>query len=117
MDDKADQVALKRLLRAIEELRAVDPDMQLPMAATFLLVAVEGEVTRRELMDRLGVAGSTASRNLTGLTAEGRAGRSGHGLLAQRVDDDLRIRPASLSPKGQLLALKLAKIVRGEGAA
>lgn len=104
--------AARRLLRAIAELRRLDPDMQMPMAATFLLVAMHDGLSRTDVMRALGVAGSTATRNLAALTAEGRLGQKGYGLIEQRVNPkEKRWRMHSLTPKGQeVLARVLAAI-------
>ncbi len=92
----------RRLLKIIEEFRKLDPDMQMPMAATFLLVALNDGISRTEVMGRLGVAGSTATRNLMGLMQQGRLGRPGHGLVDQEVNpEERRWRMHSLSPKGR----------------
>lgn len=93
-----------RLLRAIEEFRKLDSDMQMPMAATFLLVALNDGISRTAVMKRLNVAGSTATRNLMGLMDKGRLGRPGHGLILQSVNpEERRWRMHSLSPKGRIV--------------
>lgn len=107
-----EQRAARRLLRAIQEFRKLDPDMQLPMAATLLIVALRDGVSRTEVMHELNVAGSTATRNLMGLMAEGRLGRKGHGLISQRVNpDERRWRMHSLTPEGAEVVRRLADIV------
>ncbi|MCI4664098.1 MAG: MarR family winged helix-turn-helix transcriptional regulator [Neomegalonema sp.] len=104
--------AIRRLLAAIQEYRKLDPDMQLPMAASLLIVALKDGVSRTEVMEDLNVAGSTATRNLMGLMAEGRLGRPGHGLVSQRVNpDERRWRMHSLTPEGLEVVRRLAEII------
>lgn len=93
--------AIRRLLAVIDEFRRLDPDMQMPMAATFLLVAQRDGISRTEVMQELEVAGSTATRNLVALTDRGRLGQKGFGLVSQKVNpDERRWRMHSLTPKG-----------------
>lgn len=108
----------RRLLSAIEEFRKLDPDMQMPMAATFLLVALNDGISRSDVRDRLDVAGSTATRNLMGLMSQGRLGRPGHGLIDQSVNpEERRWRMHSLTPEGRrLLGRLLQAVFPDEGA-
>lgn len=109
--------AARRLLAAIQEFRTLDPDMQLPMAASLLIVALNDGVSRTEVMEELDVAGSTATRNLMGLMAQGRLGRPGHGLVSQRVNpDERRWRMHSLTPEGVAMVRRLAAIVDPDAA-
>lgn len=104
----------RRLLKIIEEFRKLDPDMQMPMAASFLLVALNEGISRTEVMQHLGVAGSTATRNLMGLMEKGRLGRPGHGLVDQEVNpDERRWRMHYLSPKGRLVLRSMLALLDG----
>lgn len=106
-----EEKAAKKLLEAIQAFRELDGDMQLPMAASFLLVALNDGVSRTEVMQELGVAGSTATRNLMGLMEQGRLGRPGHGLIDQRVNpEERRWRMHSLTPDGRKFLKRLAAI-------
>lgn len=110
---EGERQAIQQLLKALEEFRRLDPDMQMPMAASFLLVALNEGISRTEVMQKLGVAGSTATRNLMGLMEEGRLGRPGHGLVAQRVrPEERRWRLHSLTPQGQIFLERLLDILR-----
>ena len=104
--------AARKLLAAIQAFRDLDGDMQLPMAASFLLVALNEGVSRTEVMKELGVAGSTATRNLMGLMERGRLGRPGHGLIDQKVNpEERRWRMHSLTPDGRRFLKKLVDIL------
>ncbi|MEM9726286.1 MAG: MarR family winged helix-turn-helix transcriptional regulator [Pseudomonadota bacterium] len=109
--------AAKKLLAAIQAFRTLDGDMQLPMAASFLIVALNDGVSRTEVMNELGVAGSTATRNLMGLMESGRLGRPGHALIDQRVNpEERRWRMHSLTPKGRKFLKQLAAILEEDEA-
>lgn len=111
----AERDLLERLLLVLEEFRKLDPDMQLPMAEALLLVALNPGISRTEVMHRLGVAGSTATRNLMGLMPQGRLGRPGHGLIEQQVNpEERRWRMHSLSPEGWLFIRLLLNHFRGQ---
>jgi DNA-binding MarR family transcriptional regulator len=104
----------RRLLKVIDEFRKLDPDMQMPMAASFLLVALNEGISRTDVMDRLGVAGSTATRNLMGLMEQGRLGRPGHGLVDQKVNpEERRWRMHYLTPKGRLVLRSMLALLDG----
>ena len=107
--------AARKMLAAIQLFRELDGDMQMPMAASFLLVALNDGVSRTEVMNELGVAGSTATRNLMGLMESGRLGRPGHGLIDQRVNpDERRWRMHSLSPAGRRFLKRLVAVLDAE---
>lgn len=66
-------------------------------------------------MERLDVAGSTATRNLMGLMAKGRLGRPGHGLVSQMVNpDERRWRMHSLTPQGDAFLRRILAILAPE---
>ncbi len=105
----------ERLLEILEEFRRLDPDMQMPMAATLTLVALNDGISRTEVMNRLGVAGSTATRNLMGLMSRGRLGRPGHGLVDQKVNpEERRWRMHSLTPEGWRVMNRLLDLMSDE---
>ena len=113
---RKEQRAARKALAAIQLFRELDGDMQMPMAASFLLVALNDGVSRTEVMKALGVAGSTATRTLMGLMESGRLGRPGHGLIDQRVNpDERRWRMHSLTPSGRRFLKRLAKIIESDG--
>ena len=114
--DPKEERHIRRLLAVIDEFRKLDPDMQLPMVASFLLVVLKDGISRTEVMERLGVAGSTATRNLMGLMEKGRLGRPGHGLVSQRVNpDERRWRMHSLAPKGEVFLRRIFEILDPDG--
>lgn len=102
----------ERLLEVLQEFRKLDSDMQMPMAATLMLVALNDGISRTEVMNHLGVAGSTATRNLMGLMGQGRLGRPGHGLVDQRVNpEERRWRMHSLTPEGRRVVRRLLQLM------
>ena len=109
---RKEERAARKMLAAIQLFRELDGDMQLPMAASFLLVALNDGTSRTEVMKTLDVAGSTATRNLMGLMESGRLGRPGHGLIEQRVNpEERRWRMHSLTPSGRQFLRRLANIL------
>lgn len=103
-----DERIVRALFAVIQEFRELDSDMQMPMAATFLLVALNDDISRTEVMHTLDVAGSTATRNLMGLMEAGRLGRPGHALIDQRVNpNERRWRMHSMTPKGREVLSRL----------
>ena len=112
---RKEERAARKALAAIQLFRELDGDMQMPMAASFLLVALNDGVSRTEVMNTLEVAGSTATRNLMGLMESGRLGRPGHGLIDQKVNpDERRWRMHSLTPKGKKFLRRLAQILESD---
>lgn len=107
-----EQEKLCRLLKALMMFRTLDPDIQCSMGATLLLVALNKDITRTEVMNRLDVAGSTATRNLVGLMEGARPGRPGHDLLEQRVNpDDGRWRHHRLNSDGEAFIRELLRVI------
>lgn len=111
----AEERLIRRLVAVIDEFRKLDPDMQLPMMASFFLVVLKDGVSRTEVMERLNVAGSTATRNLMGLMAKGRLGKPGHGLVSQTVNpEERRWRMHSLTPEGEAFLRRILAIMASE---
>ncbi|MEL6979763.1 MAG: MarR family winged helix-turn-helix transcriptional regulator [Pseudomonadota bacterium] len=109
--------AARTALALIQAFRSLDPDMQLPMAASFLLVALNDGVSRTEVMRELNVAGSTATRNLMGLMEQGRLGRPGHGLVDQQINpEERRWRMHSLTPEGRRFLARIVAIMQQQDA-
>lgn len=103
----------RRLLAAIQEFRRLDPDMQLPMAATLMIVALKEGVSRTEVMEDLKVAGSTATRNLAGLMRRG----GEEGLISKRVNPkERRWRLHTLTPEGRAIIKRLTEILEPDEA-
>jgi len=113
-----DEIALDRLIEVLETFRALDPDMPIQYALSFLTLARHEGLSMRELADRLGIAQSSASRNVAALSEWQSFRRPGHDLV--RAEEDPRERRRKivrLTAKGRALADRLAALVAGRPAA
>ncbi|ATJ82028.1 MarR family winged helix-turn-helix transcriptional regulator [Halomonas beimenensis] len=106
------RIAIKRLFRALEELREVYSDMQLQTAQVFLIIAMNQGITIKELMRRTGLAQSSCSRNVNLLSDWVKPEVPGHGLVVTSEDPKERRRKVvHLTSKGKELAAILSDIV------
>lgn len=100
--ENLDTGKISRALLLVEEFRKIDPEMQMQAAAAFLLISQQPGITVREVGTRLGVASSSASRNVALLSKENRRGEPGPHLIDYDDDPlDRRIRRLYLTPKGK----------------
>lgn len=105
-----DEVAT--LIRVLEALRGLDPDMPIQYALSFLTVARHEGLSIRELSERLGIAQSSASRNVAALSRWHSFGKPGHDLVQAEEDPRERRRKiVTLTPKGRALVEELRAIV------
>jgi DNA-binding MarR family transcriptional regulator len=108
LEDQEGQSSIRRLLSCIEVLRDADPDMPLVSAALLLSIAVNEGVTQRELIAKLKIPSSTASRSISVLSDVARVGKQGLGLVTWYDDPtDRRIKRLLLTPKGRSIVQKL----------
>jgi DNA-binding MarR family transcriptional regulator len=106
--------AYGKALKLFEELRKVDSDMPLQMAATFVMVANNEGITMKDLGQRLGMAQSTCSRNVAALSKVHRLNKPGHDLLYATEDPAERRRKiVKLTPKGKRVAESILEIMEG----
>jgi DNA-binding MarR family transcriptional regulator len=104
------------LRAALERLRAVDDQMTVSIAISFLTVAMFEGRSLREYSELLGLPQSTMSRHLLDLGIMYRDRSPGLGLIDQQQDkDDLRKNIYFLSPKGKALIEVIGQDVRGAG--
>jgi len=109
------EVALERLIEVLETFRALDPDMPIQYALSFLTLARHEGMSLRELSDRLGIAQSSASRNVAALSEWQAFRRPGHDLVRAEEDPrERRRKVVRLTAKGRTLADRLAGLVSGE---
>jgi DNA-binding MarR family transcriptional regulator len=96
----------------LEELRKVDSEMPLQMAATFMTVANEEGITMKLLGEKLGISQSSCSRNVAALSKFHRLNKPGHDLLYATEDPEERRRKiVKLTPKGKRVAESLLEIL------
>lgn len=109
-----DHGSLVRLARVLEEFRALDPDMPIQYALSFLTVVEEEGLSLRDLSARLGIAQSSASRNVAALGEWHSFRKPGLHLVEAREDPRERRRKiVTLTAKGRALAARLDAMMAG----
>ena len=103
---------LDGLAAAIEAFRELDQEMPAQTILTFLLVAQNPGIKVGELVERLGIAQSSTSRNVAYLSKWRAFEEEGHDLI-EAVEDprDRRTKTVNLTAKGKRLAEKLARVI------
>ena len=92
------------LMHVLEEFRKLDPDLPIQYALSFLTLAQNEGMSMRELAERLGIAQSSASRNVAALSKWHSFGKPGLDLVQAEEDPRERRRKIiSLTPKGHAL--------------
>lgn len=103
---------IDKLLMLLEELRKLDPEMQLQMAATLVLVAKKEGITMKEMSDRLGISQASCSRNVAALSRWHRLNRAGHDLVIATEDPaERRRKVVFLTPKGKRVMNSLLSLL------
>jgi DNA-binding MarR family transcriptional regulator len=103
------------VIRVLEEFRRLDPDMPIQYALSFLTIARHEGLSMGDLAQRLGIAQSSASRNIAALSKWHSFGKAGHGLVEAHEDPRERRRKiVRLTPRGHHLVAVLRALVAGE---
>jgi DNA-binding MarR family transcriptional regulator len=106
---------LDPLVRVLEALRLLDPDLPIQYALSFLTIAQNEGLSIRDLSERLGIAQSSASRNVAALSKWHSFGKEGHDLVQAEEDPRERRRKIiTLTDKGRTLASHLADLIQPE---
>ena len=100
------RVSVNRALQVLEVFRAIDPDMPMGTAVSFLLIATgetpDGGLTITELSKQGDFALSSASRYVQALAEQDRHRRPGFELVHQVTDlMERRRKLLKLTPKGR----------------
>jgi DNA-binding MarR family transcriptional regulator len=107
-----DEIA--RVIRVFEEFRRLDPDMPIQYALSFLTIAQHEGLSMGELAQRLGIAQSSASRNIAALSRWHSFGKDGHDLVEAHEDPRERRRKiVTLTPLGHRLVAGLRALISG----
>ncbi|WP_210092396.1 MarR family winged helix-turn-helix transcriptional regulator [Ruegeria sp. HKCCSP346] len=103
------------LFAIISRFREVDSEMPVQQMLCLVWVANNEGKSQKELRDSLGMASSTASRNLNALADYHRLGKPGLGLV-EMADDfrDRRQKVVRLTPKGRTLMNEVLNYVIAE---
>jgi DNA-binding MarR family transcriptional regulator len=103
------------VVRVLEEFRRFDPDMPIQYALSFLTIAQHEGLSMGDLAQRLGIAQSSASRNIAALSRWHSFGKDGHDLVEAREDPRERRRKiVSLTPLGRHLVATLRALIAGQ---
>ncbi|HZH28845.1 MAG TPA: winged helix-turn-helix transcriptional regulator [Azospirillaceae bacterium] len=99
-------------VRLLEAFRRLDPDLPIQYALSFLTIAENEGLSMRELSEKLGIAQSSASRNVAALSRWHSFGKPGHDLVEAHEDPRERRRKViTLTDKGRALLEELRAIV------
>ena len=108
------EVSTDRLMRAMEVFRELDPDMPIQYALSFLTLARNPGLSIRDLSERLGIAQSSASRNVAALSEWHSFRKPGHDLIQAKEDPRERRRKiVTLTRKGEALLHRLEAVMAG----
>lgn len=106
---------IKSLMNLVEELRKLDPEMQLQTVQVLLAVAHAGDagVPMTNLADNLGISQASASRNVAALGNKlNRHKQPGLGLLESKEDPaDYRRKIVKVTAKGNRMIERLVEII------
>jgi DNA-binding MarR family transcriptional regulator len=110
--EQQDRQVLSRVLRVLEQFRALDSEMQMPQAVTLLTIALNEGISLAELTEKTAQATSSASRNVASLSTVHRKGKPGHGLVINKEDPiERRRKQHLLTPKGKTFIKQLIETV------
>ncbi len=96
--------ALRQQLRIIQAFRVIHAKLPAQAMQAFLEIAMHEGLSVTELSDRLGIAMSSTSRNVTLLSAINRFGEPGMSLIEARPGSDPRVKRLYLTRDGHALA-------------
>lgn len=104
---------VNKLMRALDTIRALDPDIPSQTIVTFLVAMDHEGETISEIRDRLGMSTSSASRNIAALTDWHRLRKPGLNLLVTETDPmNRRTRRVFLTVKGRQVSKLLRDIMK-----
>lgn len=103
--------ALLTLLRKMEHVRAVDPEMPAQTLCSLLLISSKPGRMISEISKELGIAVSSATRNVFSLAKWKTPGTPGLDLVrAEEDEQDRRIKRLYLTAKGERFVQQLTEI-------
>lgn len=111
-------LTIHAFMSAVDELRKLDPELQLQTVKVFLLVAEQPGILQGDIANLANISQGGSSRNVHALGKRHRKGKPGLGLIAQRSDDeDIRRVRLYLTDRGRALLDRLAFNNGGDEAA
>lgn len=107
---RPDEIAT--VTRVLEAFRTLDPDLPIQYALSFMTIAQNEGISIGELADRLGIAQSSASRNVAALSRWHSFGKAGLDLVSAQEDPrERRRKVVALTDKGRAFLDDLRGIV------
>ena len=104
------------LVHVLEAFRRLDPDLPIQYALSFMTIARNEGLSIGELAERLGIAQSSASRNVAALSRWHSFGKAGLDLVqAQEDPRERRRKIVTLTEKGRAFLEELRAIVNPPG--
>jgi len=112
MPARARPDAVLTVARVLEAFRTLDPDLPIQYALSFITIAQNEGMSIGELAERLGIAQSSASRNVAALSRWHSFGKAGFDLVqAQEDPRERRRKVVTLTDKGRGFIESLRSIV------
>ena len=107
---RPDEIAT--VTRVLEAFRTLDPDLPIQYALSFMTIAQNEGISIGELAERLGIAQSSASRNVAALSRWHSFGKAGLDLVSAQEDPrERRRKVVALTDKGRAFLDGLRDIV------
>lgn len=95
-------------MRALNVFRQIDPEMPIQYVVSFLEIARHEGLSVSDLASRMGMAQSSASRQLAALSKFRARLQPGHDLVAAHEDPmERRKKIIMLTPKGKVLLMQI----------
>ncbi len=99
--------------RLLEAFRRLDPDLPMQYALSFMTIAQSDGISVGELAERLGIAQSSASRNVAALSRWHSFGKAGLNLVqAQEDPRERRRKLVTLTDEGHAFLAELTAIIK-----
>lgn len=112
--DQESRMTLNKARQVLEVFRAIDPEMPMGAAVSFLLIAGGDDLSVTELSKQGGFALSSASRYVQSLGEMDRHHRPGHDLVKDRVDPmERRKKILEVTPRGKRIISQLKAVLGG----
>ena len=110
--------AIQRLIRVIDVLRTLDPELPVQHAAAFLAVSSNEGMSQARLAREVSFSRSSADRFCARFSQKGwPEGRPGLGLIEVLTGpEDARLRPMHLTPKGRHVVKLMADLLEEQAA-
>ena len=112
MPARAHRDEVATVVHVLEAFRTLDPDLPIQYALSFMTIAQSEGISIGELAERLGIAQSSASRNVAALSRWHSFGKAGLDLVqAQEDPRERRRKIVTLTDKGRAFLDDLRAIV------